>query len=102
MRRRSAILWIDLNRRGLPSWIARLCGWSQTSAAARFTTQRLIETSRCPSFLRTANASHGREVAVFLSANIVFQTHVVAQNVNKARTEILRVEIEIMDLDDVI
>ena len=63
-----------LNRRGLPSWIARLGGWSQTSAAARFPTQRLIETSRCPSFLRTANASHGSEAAVLLAANIVFQT----------------------------
>src|SRR5258706_7001535 len=97
----SAILWTDLNRRGLPSWIACPRGWSQTSAAARFPTQRLIETSRCPSFLRTANAPHGSEAAVLLAANIVFQTHVVAQSVDKARAEILRVEIGIMDGDNI-
>src|SRR6267142_3598027 len=95
--RSSAFPCVSLNRRDLGSWIIAVClkhqplrdlprsGWSKLLAVLHF--------------LWTANASHGSEVAVFLAANIVFQTDIVAQSVDEARAEILRVVIGIMNGD---
>src|SRR5258706_16391135 len=52
--------------------------------------------------LRTAHASHGSEIAVLLAADIIFQTYFIAQIVDEARAEILRVVIGIVDGDDIL
>jgi len=79
-------LWISLNAvrlmdRPTERFVSNI-------SRARFTTQRLIETLTGPSFLRTANASHRSEVAVFSRKHSLPDGR-VAQSVDKARAEIL-------------